>query len=342
MFGTRCGWAILKAMLDPWPVAVASVPLAHVVRAVPRRHVLAGLLAALVVSSLVAAVATTYWLLLMARLLAALAQALSLYRQAAAHSRPRSASAALRPRTPRAGVRSKPRGGPSDGFRVPDLTDTLWVLPGMSSGCALFGSHRLAHPHRTLPGAIPGVSSAWAVLFQPLSGHLAVRRQGEPGGGHQRRGASRHAVRLHREVLRLTHVHVCFGGFAPRVDPHPHPPALHLFVPPRPPAAFRQQPRTPAREHVPAPETKQEHDGHEQYRSRPTTDTRERHSGFLLDSRRGLRRSQRRPLAGPRSPRAEAPHMRTRHQLWRPQAGHRTTRTPAIRHQPVATIASRR
>ncbi|CAM5258200.1 MFS transporter OS=Streptomyces tendae OX=1932 GN=F3L20_31485 PE=4 SV=1 [Streptomyces tendae] len=57
-------------------VAVASVPLAHVVRAVPRRHVLTGLLAALVVSSLVAALATSYWLLLVARLLTALAQAL--------------------------------------------------------------------------------------------------------------------------------------------------------------------------------------------------------------------------------------------------------------------------
>ncbi|MFC8537494.1 MFS transporter [Streptomyces sp. NPDC057249] len=57
-------------------VAVASVPLAHVMRAVPRRHVLTGLLAALVVSSLVAAVATSYWMLLMARLLTALAQAL--------------------------------------------------------------------------------------------------------------------------------------------------------------------------------------------------------------------------------------------------------------------------
>ncbi|MFJ3091462.1 MFS transporter [Streptomyces sp. NPDC086838] len=57
-------------------VAVASVPLAHVVRTVPRRHVLTGLLAALVVSSLIAAVATSYWMLLMARLLTALAQAL--------------------------------------------------------------------------------------------------------------------------------------------------------------------------------------------------------------------------------------------------------------------------
>lgn len=57
-------------------VAVASVPLAHVMRAVPRRHVLTGLLAALVVSSLVAALATSYSLLLVARLLTALAQAL--------------------------------------------------------------------------------------------------------------------------------------------------------------------------------------------------------------------------------------------------------------------------
>ncbi|WP_411136870.1 MFS transporter [Streptomyces sp. C10] len=57
-------------------VAVASLPLAHVMRAVPRRHVLTGLLAALVVSSLVAALATSYWLLLVARLLTALAQAL--------------------------------------------------------------------------------------------------------------------------------------------------------------------------------------------------------------------------------------------------------------------------
>ena len=57
-------------------VAVASVPLAHVMRGVPRRHVLTGLLAALVVSSLVAASATSYWLLLAARLLTALAQAL--------------------------------------------------------------------------------------------------------------------------------------------------------------------------------------------------------------------------------------------------------------------------
>lgn len=57
-------------------VAVASLPLAHVMRAVPRRHVLTGLLAALVVSSLVAALATSYWVLLLARLLTALAQAL--------------------------------------------------------------------------------------------------------------------------------------------------------------------------------------------------------------------------------------------------------------------------
>ncbi|GAA4972859.1 MFS transporter [Nonomuraea thailandensis] len=57
-------------------VAVASVPIAHVMRAVPRRHVLTGLLAALVVSSLVAALATAYWQLLLARLLTALAQAL--------------------------------------------------------------------------------------------------------------------------------------------------------------------------------------------------------------------------------------------------------------------------
>ncbi|MFB8087360.1 MFS transporter [Streptomyces sp. NPDC055992] len=57
-------------------VAVASLPLAHVMRAVPRRHVLTGLLAALVVSSLVAALATSYWMLLTARLLTALAQAL--------------------------------------------------------------------------------------------------------------------------------------------------------------------------------------------------------------------------------------------------------------------------
>nr|WP_307129021.1 MFS transporter [Streptomyces sp. B1I3] len=57
-------------------VAVASLPLAHIVRTVPRRHVLTGLLAALVVSSLVAALATSYWVLLFARLLTALAQAL--------------------------------------------------------------------------------------------------------------------------------------------------------------------------------------------------------------------------------------------------------------------------
>jgi len=57
-------------------VAVASLPLAYVVRAVPRRHVLTGLLAALVVSSLVAALATSYGMLLFARLLTALAQAL--------------------------------------------------------------------------------------------------------------------------------------------------------------------------------------------------------------------------------------------------------------------------
>ncbi|MFB6441246.1 MFS transporter [Streptomyces sp. NPDC056411] len=57
-------------------VAVASLPLAHVMRAVPRRHALTGLLTALVVSSLAAALATSYWLLLVARLLTALAQAL--------------------------------------------------------------------------------------------------------------------------------------------------------------------------------------------------------------------------------------------------------------------------
>ncbi|MFD8565120.1 MFS transporter [Streptosporangium canum] len=57
-------------------VAIASVPIAHVVRAVPRRYVLTGLLAALVASSLVAALAPSYWLLLVARLLTALAQAL--------------------------------------------------------------------------------------------------------------------------------------------------------------------------------------------------------------------------------------------------------------------------
>ncbi|WP_327407398.1 MFS transporter [Streptomyces sp. NBC_01288] len=57
-------------------VAVASVPLAHVMRGVARRHVLTALLTALVVSSAVAALATSYWLLLAARLLTALAQAL--------------------------------------------------------------------------------------------------------------------------------------------------------------------------------------------------------------------------------------------------------------------------
>nr|WSW70046.1 MFS transporter [Streptomyces sp. NBC_00995] len=57
-------------------VAVASLPLAYVMRAVPRRHVLTGLLATLVVSSLVAAPAASYWVLLFARLLTALAQAL--------------------------------------------------------------------------------------------------------------------------------------------------------------------------------------------------------------------------------------------------------------------------
>ncbi|MYT18570.1 MFS transporter [Streptomyces sp. SID4951] len=57
-------------------VAVASLPLAYVMRAVPRRHVLTGLLATLVVSSLIAALATSYWVLLFARLLTALAQAL--------------------------------------------------------------------------------------------------------------------------------------------------------------------------------------------------------------------------------------------------------------------------
>lgn len=56
-------------------VAVASLPLAHVVRAVPRRHVLTGLLTALVVSSAVAALAPSYRLLLAARLLTAPAQA---------------------------------------------------------------------------------------------------------------------------------------------------------------------------------------------------------------------------------------------------------------------------
>ncbi|GAA2324860.1 MFS transporter [Nonomuraea roseoviolacea subsp. roseoviolacea] len=57
-------------------VAVASVPIAHLVRSVPRRHVLTGLLGALVVSSVVAALATSYGVLLGARLLTALAQAL--------------------------------------------------------------------------------------------------------------------------------------------------------------------------------------------------------------------------------------------------------------------------
>ena len=57
-------------------VAVASVPLAHVMRGVPRRHALTGLLTALVVSSAMAALSTSYWLLLTARLLTALAQAL--------------------------------------------------------------------------------------------------------------------------------------------------------------------------------------------------------------------------------------------------------------------------
>ncbi|MFL9684397.1 MFS transporter [Streptomyces sp. KL110A] len=57
-------------------VAVASVPLAHLVRKVPRRHVLSGVLAALVVSSAGAALAASYWQLLAARLLTALAQAL--------------------------------------------------------------------------------------------------------------------------------------------------------------------------------------------------------------------------------------------------------------------------
>jgi len=57
-------------------VAVASVPLTHVMRGVARRHVLTTLLAALVVSSVVAALATSYWLLLAARLLTAPAQAL--------------------------------------------------------------------------------------------------------------------------------------------------------------------------------------------------------------------------------------------------------------------------
>jgi len=57
-------------------VAVASVPLTHVMRGVARRHVLTTLLAALVVSSVAAALATSYWLLLAARLLTAPAQAL--------------------------------------------------------------------------------------------------------------------------------------------------------------------------------------------------------------------------------------------------------------------------
>ncbi|MFE2883749.1 MFS transporter [Streptomyces sp. NPDC059272] len=57
-------------------VAVASVPLAHVMRSVPRRHVLTALLTALVGSSLVAAAATSYGPLLAARLVTALAQAL--------------------------------------------------------------------------------------------------------------------------------------------------------------------------------------------------------------------------------------------------------------------------
>ena len=57
-------------------VAVASVPLAHVMRGVARRHVLTALLTALVLSSVLAALATSYWLLLAARLLTALAQAL--------------------------------------------------------------------------------------------------------------------------------------------------------------------------------------------------------------------------------------------------------------------------
>jgi predicted MFS family arabinose efflux permease len=57
-------------------VAVASLPLAHVMRAVPRRRVLTGLLAALALASLVAALATSYWLLFSARLPTALAQAL--------------------------------------------------------------------------------------------------------------------------------------------------------------------------------------------------------------------------------------------------------------------------
>ncbi|GHJ91458.1 hypothetical protein SNE510_09770 [Streptomyces sp. NE5-10] len=57
-------------------VAVASVPLAHLVRKVPRRHVLSGVLAALVVSSAGAALASSYGQLLAVRLLTALAQAL--------------------------------------------------------------------------------------------------------------------------------------------------------------------------------------------------------------------------------------------------------------------------
>ncbi|MFJ6419919.1 MFS transporter [Streptomyces hydrogenans] len=57
-------------------VAVASVPLAHLVRKVPRRHVLSGVLAVLVVSSAGAALAASYGQLLAARLLTALAQAL--------------------------------------------------------------------------------------------------------------------------------------------------------------------------------------------------------------------------------------------------------------------------
>lgn len=57
-------------------VALASLPLAHVMRGVPRRHVLTGVLAVLVVSSLVAALAPAYGPLLAARLLTALAQAL--------------------------------------------------------------------------------------------------------------------------------------------------------------------------------------------------------------------------------------------------------------------------
>ncbi|MFE6975812.1 MFS transporter [Streptomyces sp. NPDC057682] len=57
-------------------VAVASVPLAHVVRAVPRRHVLTIVLAVLVVASAGAALSVSYGPLLVARLLTALAQAL--------------------------------------------------------------------------------------------------------------------------------------------------------------------------------------------------------------------------------------------------------------------------